>query len=98
MTNRKLAALWLLAMALLLWAAPSGWGQDDGAALYKANCAVCHKADASGNPAMKSPALQGKTFAAVKKAIDTSPKHAIVKKKLNEDQLKAIAEYLGKLK
>ena len=98
MKNIKLAVFAIIMLALLLCVSSPAWAQEDGAALYKANCAVCHKADASGNPAMKSPALQGKTFAAVKKAIDTSPKHAIVKKKLNEDQLKAIAEYLGKLK
>lgn len=71
---------------------------QDGAALYKSNCAGCHKADGSGNPAIKAPALKGKSDADVTKTIDSDPKHAPLKKKLSADQVKAIAEYVKTLK
>ena len=99
MKMSKLAAV-VAALALLLFIAlPNlSWAAEDGAALYKANCAMCHKADASGNPAMKAPALKGKTAEDVKTAIATSPKHANAKSKLTAEQLQAIGDYLKTLK
>ncbi len=86
-------------IGLLALASTLAWSAEDGAALYKTNCAACHKADASGNPAMKSPAIKGKTAADVQKAVSTDPKHAAVKKKdLSADQLTAIGNYLSTLK
>jgi mono/diheme cytochrome c family protein len=85
-------------VGLLALASTLAWSAEDGAALYKSNCAACHKADASGNPAMKSPALKGKTAADVQKAVSTDPKHAGVKGKVNADQLTAIGNYLSTLK
>ncbi len=89
----------VLAIAILLFVAlPNlSWAAEDGAALYKANCAACHGPDAAGKPAMKAPALKGKTEADIKKAFET-PKHAAVAKKVNADQTKAIADYLKGLK
>jgi mono/diheme cytochrome c family protein len=98
MNMTKIAAF-IAAGALLPLALPGrSWAGDDGAALYKANCAMCHKPDASGNPAMKSPALKGKTADEIKKVIDTNPKHAMAKKKLTADQIKLIGDYLKGLK
>jgi mono/diheme cytochrome c family protein len=89
----------VLAIALVLFIAlPNlSWGAEDGAALFKANCAMCHGADAAGKPAMKAPAVKGKTAADVTKAM-ANPKHASVQKKVNEAQLKAIGDYLATLK
>ena len=89
----------VLAIALVLFIAlPNlSWAAEDGAALYKANCAACHKADGSGNPALKAPAVKGKTAADVTKAME-NPKHTAVKKKVNEAQIKAIGDYLATLK
>lgn len=99
MKMSKLAALVAVLALLLFVAMPSlSWAAEDGAALYKANCAACHKADASGNPAMKAPALKGKTDADVSKALGSNPKHAAVAKKVNADQAKAIGDYLKSLK
>jgi mono/diheme cytochrome c family protein len=99
MKTVKLAAVVAVLALLLFVALPNlSWAAEDGAALYKANCAACHKADASGNPAMKSPALKGKTAADVKNALDSNPKHAAVAKKVNADQVKAIGDYLSSLK
>ena len=99
MKMSRLAALVAIVALLMFVALPNlSWAAEDGAALYKANCAACHKADASGNPAMKAPALKGKTAADVKKALDTDPKHAAVAKKVNPDQVKAIGDYLAAMK
>jgi len=89
----------VLAIALVLFIAlPNlSWAAEDGAALYKANCAMCHGPDAAGKPAMKAPALKGKTAEDVTKAMET-PKHAAAKKKVNEAQTKAIGDYLATLK
>ncbi len=89
----------VLAIAILLFVAlPNlSWAAEDGAALYKAKCAACHGPDAAGKPAMKAPAVKGKTEADVKKAFE-NPKHAAVKKAFNEEQTKAVSEYLKGLK
>jgi mono/diheme cytochrome c family protein len=44
---------------LLLLAATSAWGAEDGAALYKKKCSGCHGANGEGKPAVKAPALKG---------------------------------------
>ena len=100
MKMSRLAGVVAVIALLLFVALPNlSWAAEDGAALYKANCSVCHKADASGNPAMKAPALKGKTAADVQKAIDTDPKHVAIKnKKLSAEQLTAIGNYLQGLK
>ncbi len=98
MKTYKVTILVLLIALLLFVALPNlSWAADDGAALYKSNCAACHKADASGNPAIKAPAIKGKTAADVSKSLGT-PKHASVQKKVNVDQAKAIGGYLSTLK
>ncbi len=98
MKTYKLTIL-VLAIAIVLFIAlPSlSWGAEDGAALFKANCAMCHGADAAGKPAMKAPSIKGKTAADVTKAM-TNPKHAGVSKKVNAAQQKAIGDYLSTLK
>jgi mono/diheme cytochrome c family protein len=89
----------VLAIALVLFIAlPNlSWAAEDGAALYKAKCSACHGPDAAGKPALKAPAVKGKTAADVTKAME-NPKHAAVKKALNDAQIKAIGDYLAALK
>jgi mono/diheme cytochrome c family protein len=89
----------VLAIAIVLFITlPSlSWAAEDGAALFKANCAMCHGPSAEGKPAVKAPAIKGKTAADVTKALAT-PKHAAVAKKVNEAQSKAIGDYLATLK
>ncbi len=95
----KLAAV-IAMLALLLFAMlPNlSWAQEDGAGLYMAKCAGCHKADASGNAILKAPPLRGVSAAKVKDTVANNPKHAAAKKLLREDQIQAIAEYLRSLK
>jgi mono/diheme cytochrome c family protein len=85
-------------LGLLTFALPGLWAAEDGSALYKSNCAACHGADAAGKPAMKAPALKGKSGDDVTKTIDSNPKHASLKKKLTAEQVKAISDYVANLK
>lgn len=93
----KLASI-ATVLALLTFALPGLWAAEDGAALYKANCAGCHGADAAGKAAMKAPALKGKSADDVTKTIGSNPKHAALKKKLTDAQVSAIASYVASLK
>lgn len=75
----------------------------DGAALFKTNCAMCHKADGSGNPAMKAPALNTDAIkkiddAKLAETIAQQPKHTAKVKALSADDLKAIAGFVKTLK
>ncbi len=98
MKTYKLTILVLAIAFMLFIALPNlSWAADDGAALFKANCAMCHGANAEGKPALKAPAVKGKNAADVKKAM-AQPKHAMVHKKLNDAQVKAIGDYLATLK
>jgi len=98
MKTYRVTILVLVIAIVLFIALPNlSWAAEDGAALYKANCAMCHGPDAAGKPAMKAPAIKGKTEADIKKAFE-NPKHTVVKKKLNDEQVKAIADYLKGLK
>lgn len=93
----KRFAVFFTILALLTLTCAS-WAAEDGAALYKSNCAICHKADASGNPAMKAPGVKGKSAADVTKTINENARHASLKKKLTTDQVKAISDYVASLK
>ena len=98
MKTFKLTILVLLIALVLFITLPNlSWAAEDGAALFKANCAMCHGADAAGKPAMKAPAVKGKTAADVTKAM-ANPKHTAVSKKVDAAQIKAIGDYLATLK
>jgi mono/diheme cytochrome c family protein len=91
----KVAMLILtVAVALFILIPSLSWAAD-GAALYKAKCAMCHGPDGAGKPAAKIPSLvsaevKAKSDADLIKVVQTNPKHAALAKTLNEDQLKAI--------
>ena len=98
MKTYKITILVLAIAVVLFIALPSlSWVAEDGAALFKAKCSMCHGPDAAGKPAMKAPAVNGKTAADVTKAME-NPKHAGVKKSLEAPQIKAIGDYLATLK
>jgi cytochrome c553 len=95
MKMTKVAILVLtIAVALFVLIPSLSWAED-GAALYKAKCAMCHGPDGAGKPAAKIPSLvsddaKKKSDADIIKAVQTNPKHAALAKALNDDQLKAI--------
>jgi len=98
MKTTKIAALVLtIAVALFILIPSLSWA-DDGAALYKAKCAACHGADAAGKPAMKAPALVGKSEADLNKGITATAKHPAPVKSLSADDAKAIVTYVRSLK
>jgi mono/diheme cytochrome c family protein len=97
MKTTKLAALVAMIALVLFVALPNlSWAAEDGAALYKAKCAGCHKADGAGN-APKVPAVKGADEAKVKAAFGKAP-HTAIAKSLSPEQQKAIADYLKSLK
>lgn len=89
---------------LLLFGSAVSWAADDGAALYKKKCAGCHGASGEGKPAVKAPALKGTALDADKivdhltKGESTSkPPHNKGMSGLNDQQAKAIADYVKTL-
>jgi len=99
--NRKFVvslAMMLLVVSLASWA-------DDGAALYKTKCAGCHGANGEGKPAMKAPELKGTNLAVnqiaehiTKGEPGSKAPHNKGIAGLNDEQAKAIAEYIKTLK
>jgi cytochrome c len=91
--------------AMLLLASLASSAADDGAALYKAKCAGCHGAGGEGKPAIKAPALKetdldvSKLTAHIAKGEPGSKApHNKGVAGLNDEQAKAIAEYVKTLK
>lgn len=95
MKTTKIAMLVLtIAVALFILIPSLSWAED-GAALYKTKCAMCHGPDGAGKPAVKAPSLisdeaKKKTDEELTKAVETNPKHAALAKALNADQTKAV--------
>ena len=94
----------MIALALFLILPSLSWAQDDGAAVYKAKCAMCHGADLAGKPAAKVPSLVSDD---AKKATDTDltdmianggkdkkAMHAFANKGVTPDQVKMLIAYI----
>lgn len=99
--NRK----FVVGLAIMLIASSASWAADDGASLYKTKCAGCHGASGEGKPAMKAPALKGTSFEATQIAEHITKGESGSKAPhnkgiagLNEEQAKAIAEWIKALK
>lgn len=94
----------LAGLALTPRATPAA---EDGAALYKAKCAVCHGANGEGKPAMKAPSMvsdEAKKLsdADITEMIANGGKekraaHAFSKKGVSDDQVKALAAFIREL-
>jgi mono/diheme cytochrome c family protein len=80
------------------------WAAEDGAALYKSKCAMCHGPDGAGKegkvPALKGTSLSEKQISDMleKGVANKKAPHNAAFKGLNEDQAKAIATYVKSLK
>jgi len=90
---------------MLVIASSASWAAEDGASLYKTKCAGCHGASGEGKPAMKAPALKGTSLDANQIAEHITKGEAGSKAPhnkgiagLNDEQAKAIAEWVKTLK
>jgi cytochrome c6 len=102
MKTTKIAVLVMtIAVALFILIPSLSWA-DDGGAIYKAKCAMCHGADGAGKPAAKIPALNGpeakaKSDADLAAAITGTAKHPAPVKGLSADDAKAVVTYIRSL-
>lgn len=100
-------ALILITATLFVMASPLIAAGPDGAALYKAKCAMCHAADGSGNTSMgksmklrdlRSPEVQKQTdkelFAVT---ADGKGKMPAYKAKLSEAEIHAVVAHMRAL-
>ena len=94
----------LMAVALLVAAPILLWAAEDGAALYESKCSMCHGAKGEGNKDAQMPAVKG-TSLTVEQMVTYLTKgdkektiHADPIGDLNEEQAKAIAEHIQKMK
>jgi len=101
------AAILILAAAGFVFTPRSTRAAEDGAALYKAKCAMCHGADATGKPAVKAPSLVSDEAKKMSDADMTDmianggkekkATHAFSKKGVTDDQIKAVVAYIREL-
>ena len=100
------AALAVAASVLIFTPRPTR-AAEDGAALFKSKCAVCHGANGEGKPALKAPSL---TSDEAKKLSDADltdmianggkekkAAHAFSKKGVSDDQVKALVAFIREI-
>lgn len=103
MKTTKLVMLILtIAVTLFILLPKLSWAVDDGATLYKAKCAACHGADATGKPAARIPSLvsdevKNMTDDGLTKVVTEKPKHPAMVKSLAPDQVKMLVSYIRSL-
>ncbi len=95
-----------IAVALFIMLPNLSWAED-GAALYKTKCAVCHGANGEGKPAAKIPSLASEKTQAMSDAELTDfianggpskkATHAFEKKGITADQVKALVAHVREL-
>jgi mono/diheme cytochrome c family protein len=101
------AAVLAVATSVLILAPRTSRAAEDGAALFKTKCAVCHGANGEGKPALKAPSL---TSDEAKKMSDADitdmianggkekkATHAFSKKGVTDDQIKALVAFIREL-
>lgn len=91
-----------IAVALFILIPKLSWAADDGATSYKAKCAACHGADATGKPAAKIPSLisdEAKKASddELAKAVVEKAKHPAPIKSLAPEQIKTVVQYIRSL-
>ena len=101
-THKLIALIGIVAVALFILIPDLSGAADDGASIYKAKCAVCHGADASGKPAANIPSLvsdgvRKSSDDDLAKTVAGKTKHPPVIKSLPPDQLKMVVNYMRSL-
>jgi mono/diheme cytochrome c family protein len=108
MIGKRMAVTGILAaFAMLLFLPNPAPAAEDGAALFKAKCAPCHGADATGKPAVKAPSLVSEeakkltddelTDAIANGGKEKKASHAFSKKGVTPEQVKALISYIREL-
>lgn len=108
MNVKKIAAIALsLAVAPLTLGLRTAQAADDGAALYKSKCSMCHGPDGAGKPVLKAPSLvsdeaKKMTDAELTDMIANGGKekkatHAFSKKGVTDEQIKALVSFIREL-
>src|SRR5271167_1661851 len=100
-TTKLMMLVMTIAVALFILIPNLSWAED-GAALYKGKCAMCHGADAAGKPTMKAPSLisdeaKKKSDSDLATAITGTAKHTPAVKSLATDDVKAVVAYIRSL-
>ncbi len=100
-TTKLMMLVMTIAVALFILIPNLSWAED-GAALYKAKCAMCHGPEAAGKPAAKIPSLvsdeaKKKSDADLTKAVAETAKHPAPVKGLSADDAKAVVTYIRSL-
>jgi mono/diheme cytochrome c family protein len=103
MKTMKLTILVLaIAAALFVMVPTLSWAAEDGAALYKTKCAMCHGADGAGKmgPALKGTKLSDAQIVDLLTRGEAGKKapHTKAVAGVSADQAKAVAEYVKSLK
>jgi len=101
-TTKLVILVVTIAVALFILIPNLSWAAEDGAATYKAKCAACHGADATGKPAAKIPSLVSDDVKKLSdddlgKAVTATAKHPGTVKSLTPDQVKATVSYIRSL-
>jgi len=87
-TTKLVMLVMIIAVGLFILIPNLSWAVDDEATVYKAKCAVCHGADATGKPAARIPSLVSDEVKKTSdddlaKAVTEKPKHPGVVKSLS---------------
>jgi mono/diheme cytochrome c family protein len=100
-------ALLAVAATVLVFAPRTSRAAEDGSALFKSKCAMCHGPNGEGKPALKAPSLvsddaKKKSDADLTDMIANGGKekkatHAFSKKGVSDDQIKALVAYIREL-
>jgi mono/diheme cytochrome c family protein len=101
-TTKLVMLVMTIAVTLFVLIPNLSWAGEDGAALFKAKCAMCHGPDGAGKPAMKAPSLisdEAKKLsdADLAKAVVEKAKHPAGVKSLSADDVKAIVAHIRTL-
>jgi len=106
-TSKRVIVVVAFAVASFILIPGTAFAADEGADLYKAKCAMCHGADATGKPAVKAPSLvsedaKKKSDAEMTDMIanggkDKKASHAFSQKGITADQIKSLVSYIRSL-
>ncbi|MGA7338342.1 MAG: cytochrome c [Candidatus Sulfotelmatobacter sp.] len=101
-TTKLVILVMTIAVGLFILIPNLSWAADEGASIYKAKCAMCHGADATGKPAAKIPSLVSDDAKKASnddlaKSITGAAKHPATLKSLPPDQVKMVVEYVRSL-